>query len=50
MSSIFDDGFPEPGLGTDRAVAPTRTLRQVNLTLEADGSAVAASRVCLPHG
>ena len=43
----FDDGFPVPRLGADRAVALARTLGQVDLTFEADGTAVAASGVCL---
>src|SRR6266852_1492385 len=45
----FDDRFPEPRLGADRAVALARTLGQVDVGFETDRAAVTASCICPLH-
>src|SRR5829696_8367944 len=45
----FDDSFPEPRLGADRAVAPAGALGQIELAFEADLAAVAAAVIGLFH-
>lgn len=45
----FNNGLPEPRLGTDRAIALARTLGQVDFTFEADTPAMTASSIWLLH-
>jgi hypothetical protein len=45
----FDDGFPEPRLGADRAVALAGALGQIELAFEADRAAVATAMIGLFH-
>jgi hypothetical protein len=48
-TAIDRDGRPEPGSATDGTIAPVRALREIQVSLELQGSAMTTARICFEH-
>jgi hypothetical protein len=48
-TAIDRDGRPEPGSATDGTIAAVRALREIQVSLELQGSAMTTARIRFEH-